>query len=109
MALLIQCVLLCLLFTLVVMPAQYKDPLSMIMSYPPEIIKRVEELPQYQNVIKRREKSHIGKKTVGFIFLTAVLSAAGPAGDFLYPGGSRRSRHDRAVQSCGAGAGLCCP
>ncbi|MBO5266617.1 MAG: hypothetical protein J6B08_04890 [Ruminiclostridium sp.] len=76
MALLIQCVLLCLLFTLVVMPAQYKDPLSMIMSYPPEIIKRVEELPQYQNVIKRREKSHIGKKTVGFIFLTAVLSAA---------------------------------
>lgn len=72
--LLIQCVICCLLFTLVILPAQYKDPLNMIMSYPPEIIKRVEQLPQYRGVIKEREKSHISKKIVGII-LCAVLLA----------------------------------
>ena len=62
MILFIECAVCCLLFTLAILPAQYKDPINMIMSYPPEIIKRVEELPQYKETIKRREKSHIGKK-----------------------------------------------
>lgn len=74
MILLIQCVVCCLLFTIIIMPAQYKDPLSMVMSYPPEIIKRVEELPQYKGVIKKREKSHISKKIIGVIFFVIILA-----------------------------------
>ena len=41
MVLFIQRVAGCLLFTLVILPAQYKDPINMIMSYPSQIIKRV--------------------------------------------------------------------
>lgn len=74
MVLFIQCVVCCLLFTLIVLPAQYKDPINMIMSYPPEIIKRVEELPQYKGTIKQRKSSHISKKIGGLIFFVIILS-----------------------------------
>jgi len=74
MLLFIECVVCCLLFTLVILPAQYKDPINMIMSYPPKIIKRVEELPKYKGTIKRREKSHISKKIFGMIFFVIALS-----------------------------------
>ena len=72
--LLIQCIVCCLLFTLIILPAQYKDPISMIMSYPPKIRERVESLPQYKETIKKREKSHITKKIFGLIFFVIVLS-----------------------------------
>ena len=75
MGLLIQCIIFCALFTLVILPAQYKDPLQMIMSYPPEIIKRVESLPQYQSAIRQRKKAHISKKIGGLVFFVAALSA----------------------------------
>ena len=74
MVLLIQCILCCLIFTLIILPTQYKDPLKMIMSYPPDIIKRVEELPQYKGTIKKREKAHISKKIGGLIFFVILLS-----------------------------------
>lgn len=74
MILFIQCVVFCLFFTLIILPAQYKDPIKMIMSYPPEIRKRVEELPQYKGMIKQREKAHIGKKVFGLLFFVIVLS-----------------------------------
>lgn len=74
MMLFIECVVCCLLFTLVILPAQYKDPINMIMSYPPKIRKRVEELPQYKGTIKQREKSHVSKKIFGMIFFVMVLS-----------------------------------
>lgn len=76
MILLIQCVVCCLLFTLAILPAQYKDPFNMIMSYPPKIRQRVEELPQYRGTIKQRKKSHIGKKIFGIIFFVIVLSGS---------------------------------
>lgn len=41
------------MFTILVLRAIYKDPISVIMSYPPSIVKRVEELPQYKDTIKR--------------------------------------------------------
>ena len=56
MILSIECVILCILFTLIIMPAQYKDPMVMIMSYPPNVIKRVEQLPQYAGCFKERKK-----------------------------------------------------
>ena len=48
--------------------------LYVIMSYPPKIRKRVEELSQYKGMIKQREKAHIGKKIFGLIFFVIVLS-----------------------------------
>ncbi len=74
MILFIECVICCLLFTLAILPAQYKDPINMIMSYPPKIIKRVEELPQYKGTIKQREKTHISKKVFGLMFFVIILS-----------------------------------
>lgn len=74
MILLIECIIFCGLFTLMILPAQYKDPIKMIMSYPPNIIKRVEQLPQYQGKIKQREKSHLKKKLFGVILFVVVLA-----------------------------------
>ena len=74
MILSIECVILCILFTLIIMPAQYKDPMVMIMSYPPNVIKRVEQLPQYAGCIKEREKKHIGKKIFGVFFFAGLLA-----------------------------------
>lgn len=74
MILLIECVILCILFTLIIMPAQYKDPMVMIMSYPPNVIKRVEQLPQYAGCIKERKKKHISKKIFGVFFFATVLA-----------------------------------
>ncbi len=74
MILAIQCVVLCIAFTLIILPAQYKDPINMIMSYPPNVIKRVEQLPQYAGCIKEREKKHIGKKVFGLFFFAVLLA-----------------------------------
>lgn len=74
MVLFIECVVCCVLFTLIILPAQYKNPISMIMSYPPEIIKRVESLPQYKGTIKQKERAHISKKIAGLVFFVFLLS-----------------------------------
>lgn len=75
MILFIESVVLCVLFTIMILPMQYKDPLNMIMSYPPEIIKRVESLPQYKGKIKKREKAHIVKKIAGVFLFVVVMTA----------------------------------
>ena len=62
MILAIECIVSCIVFTLIILPAQYKDPMVMIMSYPPNVIKRVEQLPQCAGCMKEREKKHISKK-----------------------------------------------
>ncbi len=74
MLLFVQCIVCCILFTLIILPAPYKDPLCMIASYPPAVRKRVEELPQYKDVIAKREKKHIGKKVFGIFFFALVLA-----------------------------------
>jgi hypothetical protein len=74
MLLLIECVILCFLFTLIIIPAQYKDPVSQIMSYPPAIRKRVEALPEYQNTIQHDEKKQIGKKICACFILAIILA-----------------------------------
>ncbi len=78
MVLFVQCVVICILFSLLILPGLYRDPLNMIMSYPPTIIKRVESLPQYRDRIKSREKKHISKKIVGTgISLVVALLSGG--------------------------------
>lgn len=74
MVLLIECVILCVMFSLIILPAQYKDPIRMIMSYPPNVIKRVEQLPQYEGCIKEREKKHISRKIFGVFFFAVILA-----------------------------------
>lgn len=72
MLLFIECIILCLLFTGIIIPSLFRDPLSHIMSYPPNIRKRVEGLPQYAGTIKTYEKQHIIKK-IAAIFMFAIL------------------------------------
>lgn len=75
MLLVIQCIVCCVVFTLIILPAQYKDPLCMIASYPPAVRKRVSELPEYKDVITEKEKKHMGKKVFGIFFFSGVLAA----------------------------------
>ena len=55
--------------------AIYKDPISLIKSYPPAIIKRVEELSQYKDTIKSREKKHAYQKLIAVFVFVIVLAA----------------------------------
>ena len=75
MLLVIECMISCIIFAVIVLPTQYKDPVKYIMSYPPEIRKRVESLPEYKNSIKRTEKKHILKKLIAVFVCVTLLSA----------------------------------
>ena len=74
MLLVIQCIVCCVVFTLIILPALYKNPLCMIASYPPAVRKRVSQLPKYKDVIMEKEKKHMGKKVFGVFFFALVLS-----------------------------------
>ena len=83
MLLILECIILCIIFTiLIIFPSIKKGPLTGIMSYPPAIRKRVEELPQYADVIKSVERKHMSKKIVAvfvfafFLAIVAYLSGA---------------------------------
>ena len=75
MLLMMECVIACALFALVVLWTQYKEPIKYIMSYPPEIRKRVESLPQYKDSIQATEKKHISKKIAAVLASMVVLAA----------------------------------
>ncbi|MCR1839208.1 hypothetical protein [Murimonas intestini] len=73
----IECAIACIIFAVIILPTQYKDPVKYVMSYPPEIRKRVGSLPQYKNSIKRTEKGHILKKLIAvFIFIPLLAAVA---------------------------------
>lgn len=74
MVLFIQCLILCAVFSIIILPAQYKNPLSQFASYPTAIRKRVEELPQYKDYIKQVERGNWKRKLIGTLFLTMVLA-----------------------------------
>lgn len=73
MSLAIQCIITCIIFTVIVMPPVFKNPLVQIGSYPPAIRKRVEELPQYANIIKSAEKTHIARKIIAAVVSIIIL------------------------------------
>lgn len=75
MILVIESLLACAIFTIIVLPAQYKNPVKYIMSYPPEIRKKVESLPQYSGFIKNEEKKHIFRKIIAVFLFIVLLSA----------------------------------
>lgn len=75
MLLVIECVIACAIFAAIILPTQYKNPIKYIMSYPPEIRKKVESLPQYKDTIKNTEKEHILKKLIAILAFVVLLSA----------------------------------
>lgn len=74
MLLFVQCLILCIIFTIVILPAQYRNPLSQFASYPTKIKKRVYELPQYKDYINKLEIKNWKRKVLG-AFLVSVLLA----------------------------------
>lgn len=74
MLLAIECGVICIIFAVVIMLTQYKNPIKYIMSYPPEIRKRVELLPEYKNSIKSTEKKHITMKLIAVLVFIILLS-----------------------------------
>ncbi|MGL4106763.1 hypothetical protein [Clostridium sp. LP20] len=74
MLLIIQCIILCIVFTLGVVPKLYKNPLNCIMSYPKEIRERVENLPEYKNKIKKYKTKHMKSKLISILVLIIIMS-----------------------------------
>ena len=72
--LVIECIIACVIFTLIVIPRQYKEPVKYIMSYPPAIRQRVESLPQYKDTIHEEEKRHISVKIAAAFLISIILS-----------------------------------
>ena len=74
MILLIECIIFSILFSLMIFIPLYKNPIGQIMSYPKEIRKRVENLPQYKDSIKKREKKHLSIKIISIFIFALILS-----------------------------------
>lgn len=74
MLLLIESIILCIIFTILILPPLFKDPISMLVSYPPAIRKRVESLPQYQSILNQEKKRQIKKKIIAAIVISILLT-----------------------------------
>lgn len=74
MLIFIQCLILCAVFTLAILPAQYRDPLSQFASYPTAIRKRVYELPEYREYINKTERKNWKRKIAGSVLIAVVLA-----------------------------------
>ncbi|OPX42261.1 hypothetical protein CLHUN_39120 [Ruminiclostridium hungatei] len=70
----IQCIVLCIIFTFLILPPLFKNPISQIMSYPPEIRKRVESLPQYKDMLSVTKKKNVFRKIVGTVIAVFLLA-----------------------------------
>ena len=73
MAIIIECIIACAIFSLAILPPLYKNPVSQIVSYPTAIRKRVEQLPQYADTIQKTEKRHIAAKISGVLIIAVML------------------------------------
>lgn len=74
MLLFIECVIACGLFTLIMLPSVYKNPIAHIMSYPKPIRQRVESLPRYAGSIKKVATKHIIRKVITAIICVCLLA-----------------------------------
>ena len=74
MILAIECIVLCIVFSLVIMIPLYKNPIGQIMSYPKKIRERVESLPQYKDSIKKTEKTHVIVKILSIFVFPLILT-----------------------------------
>jgi hypothetical protein len=77
MLFIIESIFLCVLFSIGILVPLSKNPIGQIMSFPVEIRKRAESLPQYKDGIKKKEKRHIWFKILGafaFVLILAVIA-----------------------------------
>ena len=74
MALFIQCIVLCIIFTFLILPPQFKNPLSQITSYPPAIRERVASLSQYKDILNVTKKKNVARKIVGTLIAIVALA-----------------------------------
>ncbi|MFA9466643.1 MAG: DUF6427 family protein [Velocimicrobium sp.] len=77
MLFIIESIILCVLFSIGILVPLAKNPVGQIMSYPVEIRRRVESLPQYKDSIKKKETRHIWIKILGafvFVLVLAVIA-----------------------------------
>ncbi|MDR1131788.1 MAG: hypothetical protein LBL15_05165 [Oscillospiraceae bacterium] len=75
MLLLIESAVLCGLFTALILPPLYKNPLSQLMNYPAAIRARVEVLPQYRDALLRVKTKKRAQK-IAFVPIAALAFAA---------------------------------
>ena len=68
MAILIESVILCALFTLMVY-IMSREPIKTLYNYPPKIQERVRSLPEYQNLIPTQKNKLVAKIFASIIFL----------------------------------------
>ena len=73
MILLVECIVFSILFSLMIFIPLYKNPINQIISYPPEIRKRVENLLQYKDSIKIKEKRHLSIKVISIFIFALIL------------------------------------
>ena len=64
----IEAIVLCILFTLMVF-TMAKDPIKTLYNYPPKIQERVKSLPQYQNQIPTQKNKVIAKLGASVLFI----------------------------------------
>ncbi|MFI3283910.1 MAG: hypothetical protein R3Y57_02385 [Erysipelotrichaceae bacterium] len=69
MLLFVESMVACILFTVLIMPPLYKNPLNQIASYPPAIKERVKSLPQYKDLFEQEHQKHVLRK-----ILAAIIS-----------------------------------
>ncbi len=75
MVLIIQCIIVCIVFTIFILPPQFKDPLSQILSYPPAIRERVASLQQYKDRLPTTKKRNLSRKIIGTVIGIFALAA----------------------------------
>lgn len=75
MLLLAQCLILCAIFTLLILPPLYRNPLSQFASYPTAIRKRIYALPQYRAFIASVEQKNWMRKILGALLIVALMAA----------------------------------
>lgn len=72
---LIECITICVIFTIVNVTYILKKPLAWFYDYPEEVQARMRTLPQYQNKIPSKKSSDLKKKLPAGILLLIILSA----------------------------------
>lgn len=83
MLFIIESIILCSLFALIVVPSTLKDPLKQIHNYPPAIRQRVKSLPEYNGKIPTNKK-RLGTKIIGIILFIVMFSI------LVYVSGARK-------------------
>ena len=68
MIFILEAIVLCVLFTLMVI-MMAKDPIKTLYNYPPKIQERVKSLPQYQGKIPTRKNKFAAKLTASVLFI----------------------------------------